>query len=406
MVASTLDKLRILVGLDERPEQYGLLLSGGGARASYQAGVLRYIADHFPGADFENLTGVSAGAINAAFLSNTAGSLSDSASQLVKNWEDIRAEHVFASESSFGFFRGLVFRRSAGIDEDGSGPAMLDTEPLRQFLRDCLNPEDDVITGITRKLHSGRLRAVAIVTTNYATGQTVTWVQGRNISRWERPTRVGINTTLTVDHIMASTSIPILFPAVRIGDAYYGDGGIRLSAPLAPLVHLGSTRILAISTRYQRSRAEADDPAFVGYPPLSQIFGLLMNAIFLDALDQDALTMDRINALLEQLPARKRLGLRPIDLLVLRPSVDLGKMAGEYESKVTGVLGLISRSMGAARSKSPDWLSMLLFEPDYVSRLIEIGYQDAHDQRDQLDRFFGAEDMEGMRREAGLTGTG
>ncbi|MBT8400046.1 MAG: patatin, partial [Rhodothermia bacterium] len=219
-------------------------------------------------------------------------------------------------------------------------------------------------------------------------------------------TRVGINTTLTVEHIMASTAIPILFPAIRIGDAYYGDGGIRLSAPLAPLVHLGSTRILAISTRYQRSRAEADDPAFVGYPPMSQIFGLLMNAIFLDALDQDALTMDRINALLEQLPARKRLGLRPIDLLVLRPSVDLGKMAGEYESKVTGVLGLISRSMGAARSKSPDWLSMLLFEPDYVSRLIEIGYQDAHDQRAQLERFFGAEDMEGMRREAGLTGTG
>ncbi|MBT8398940.1 MAG: patatin-like phospholipase family protein, partial [Rhodothermia bacterium] len=203
MVTSTLDKLRILVGLDDRPEQYGLLLSGGGARASYQAGVLRYIADHFPEADFENLTGVSAGAINAAFLSNTAGSLSDSADQLVKNWEDIRAEHVFASESSFSFFRGLVFRKSPGVEDDGNGPAMLDTGPLRQFLRDCLNPEDDVITGISRKLHAGRLRAVAIVTTNYATGQTVTWVQGRNISRWERPTRVGINTTLTVEHIMA-----------------------------------------------------------------------------------------------------------------------------------------------------------------------------------------------------------
>ncbi|NNE34796.1 MAG: hypothetical protein HKN13_06150 [Rhodothermales bacterium] len=113
-----------------------------------------------------------------------------------------------------------------------------------------------------------------------------------------------------------------------------------------------------------------------------------MNAIFLDSLDQDALTMDRINALLKQLPARKRVGLRPIQLLVLRPSVDLGKMAGEYESKVSGMLGLITRTMGASRSKSPDWLSMLLFEPDYVERLMDIGYADAQDQHESLEQFF------------------
>ena len=392
------------MGLDDRPDQFGLLLSGGGARASYQAGVLRYIAEKFPDADFEHLTGVSAGAINIACLASTEGSLGVASAQLVRNWTAIRAENVFESESSFSFLRGLFFKRSSDSEEEEMGSAMLDTAPLREFLRDCLQPDRDVIPGIGRKLRSGRLRAVAIVTTNYATGQTVTWVQGRNIRRWERPSRVGINTTLTVEHVMASTSIPLLFPAIRIGDAYYGDGGIRLSAPLAPLVHLGSTRILAISTRYQRSRAEADDPAFTGYPPMSQIFGLLLNAIFLDALDQDALTMDRINELLEQLPARKRLGLRPVQLLVLRPSVDLGKMAGEYESQVNGMLGLISRSMGAPRSKSPDWLSMLLFEPNYISRLMEIGYQDARDQHEQLEQFFGTDYVIRTEPEAVLTG--
>ncbi len=405
MVTRAIEKLKYLVGLEPGPEQFGLLLSGGGARASYQAGVLKYVAENFGDADFDILTGVSAGSINAAFLGNTPGELPIAVDGLVKNWERIRVENVFASESSISFMRGLFFKRSEA--ENDNGTALLDTAPLREFLTDCLSPEGSLLTGITEKLATCRLRAVAVVTTNYATGQTVTWVQGQNIGRWERATRVGVNTSLTVEHIMASTSIPILFPAIRIGDAWYGDGGIRLSAPLAPLVHLGATRIMAISTRYQRSRAEAADPAFQGYPPVSQIFGLLMNAIFLDALDQDALTMDRINALLDQLPARKRLGLRPVRLLVLRPSMDLGKLAGEYEPKLTGVLGLISRSMGGGRSKSPDWLSMLLFDPEYVATLTEIGYEDARRQHDQLEAFFYSDELESARLEAALlTGTG
>ncbi len=399
MVTRTLQRLRSLVGF-ETDDHYGLLLSGGGARASYQAGVLRYIAETFPSVDFENMMGVSAGAINTAYLCNCPGIFAQGVHDLEKNWLAIREDRVFESESSFSFVRGLLF----GTGENGR-QAILNTEPLRQFLLDGLQQENGVITGIGDKLREGRLKAVAIVTTNYATGQTVTWVQGRTIRRWERPSRIGINTTLTVEHIMASTSIPFLFPAIRIGDAYYGDGGIRLSAPLAPLVHLRSNRILAISTRYKRSRAEADDPAFVGYPPASQIFGVLMNAIFLDALDQDALTMDRINALLDQLPARKRLGLRPVRLLVIRPSIDLGKLAATYGSQASGVLKLLARSMGGGDSKSPDWLSMLLFEPDYIVRLIEIGYEDAKSHHDKLETFFSVEEAEASWFEAGLTGS-
>jgi NTE family protein len=203
---------------------------------------------------------------------------------------------------------------------------------------------------------------------------------------------------------MASTALPLLFPAVRIGSAYYGDGGVRLAAPLAPVVHLGANRILAVSTRYARSRAEADEPAFVGYPPIGQIFGLLMNSIFLDALDQDALTMDRINALLAQLPPRKRMGLRPLELLVLRPSRDLGRLAAQHEHQVSGPLKLLSRAIGGGTTKSPDWLSMLMFDSDYLKRLIELGYEDGRTQHYRIARFLSDDASWSGHREGLRTG--
>ncbi len=391
------DRIRSWFGFDRAPEQVGLLLSGGGARASYQAGVLRFIADHFADADFDVMAGVSAGAINTAYLCNSCGPLSHSVSELVKGWSEIRAENVFEPESSFSFLRSLLLRDAD--DEEWSGRALLDTAPLRRFLTEQLDVQDGQLACVSQKIEEERLKAAAVVTTDYSTGQTVTWVQGRDITGWQRPDRIGIQTTLSVDHIMASTALPLLFPAIRIGDRYYGDGGIRLSAPLAPLVHLGCTRLMVISTRHQRTQPEAADPATTGYPPNSQIFSVLMNAIFLDALDQDARTMDRINALLDQLPRRKHLGLRPIRLLVIRPSQDIGRMAGEYEADLDGVLGVLAGGLGKGKSKSPDWLSMMLFEPTYVARLIELGYEDARSQRDRIERFFFGDEPDAPRAE-------
>ncbi|MEZ4696115.1 MAG: patatin-like phospholipase family protein [Rhodothermales bacterium] len=366
------------------PVNMGLLLSGGGARASYQAGVLKYLGEAFPTMRFPILTGVSAGAINAAHLGTHSGDLKECTERLVDSWLEISPGDVYQSESSISWAKNYLFKRSRD-EPDITRRAFLETSPLRDYLMRKLSDGTGRLAGVETRLASGFLQALAIVTTNYTTGQTVTWVQGSDIERWERPNRVSFNTSLTIDHVMASTALPLIFPAIQIGDAYYGDGGIRLAAPLAPAVHLGANKVLAISTRYARSRAEADEPQFVGYPPLGQIFGLLMNSIFLDALDQDALMMDRINALLDELPRRKRLGLRPVELLVLRPSVDLGRLASEFETTVTGPLALFSRLFG--RSKSPDWLSMLLFENQYVTRLIEVGYTDAREQHDRIEGF-------------------
>lgn len=380
--------LRSLTKYINPPERirYGLLLSGGGARASYQAGVLRYVADAFPEASFPIIAGVSAGAINAAHVATHPGDFGASTQRLVNNWNDIRPEHVYSATSNVSFLRHFFFGRG---DEQGHGihKALLDTQPLREYLTEKVGDEEGHLAGIQERLADGSLDALAVLTTNYGTGQTVTWVQGSDMRDWERPTRVGISARLHVEHIMASTALPVIFPAIRIGDAYFGDGGIRLAAPLAPVVHLGANRILAISTRYDRSRAEADEPTVQGYPPLGQIASLLMNSVFLDSLDQDAHTMDRINALLEQLPLRKRLSLRPIKLLVLRPSRDLGKLAGEFEPTITGPIKLISRLLGT-KSNSPDWLSMLLFEEGYVRNLIETGYNDGHRHRERIADFF------------------
>ena len=143
---------------------------------------------------------------------------------------------------------------------------------------------------------------------------------------WERPLRKSAACTLRVDHVMASAALPFFFPAIEVDGAWYGDGGIRLTQPLSPAIHLGAQRIIAVTTRYAKTRAEADSPSIVAYPPPAQVAGVLFNAIFLDQLDADAMQLRQINDLIASQPDERRLGLRPIDLLVLRPSEDLGRL--------------------------------------------------------------------------------
>lgn len=391
VISTTLSRMQRLLKPATAPADSALVLTGGGSRASYQAGVLQYIAEAFPDAHFPILTGVSAGAINAAHLANHGGTFPESVANLTAWWGQIRTEHVLEPSSSVGFLLKMV--RRGGREELGEAlprHGLVDTAPLRAYLQEKLRAENGHLSGITRNLEAGSLKAFAVVTINYGTGQTVSWMQGRNLNAWERPNRVGITTTLTVEHIMASTSLPFLFPAVRLGDAWHGDGGVRLAHPLAPAIYLGADRILAIATRYERSRSEADVPSAYGYPPAAQIFGLLMDAVFLDTLEQDGLLLERINQLVTQLPQRKRMGLRPIRFLMIRPSVDLGKLAGEYEPYLTGVLRLLARGLGSGDTTSPDWLSMLLFVPDYTRRLIEIGHRDAAQQHDRIAAFLAA----------------
>jgi NTE family protein len=215
----------------------------------------------------------------------------------------------------------------------------------------------------------------------------VVWVQGRHLETWERPSRRAVETRLRVEHVMASSALPLFFPAVQIGDQWHGDGGIRLTAPLSPALHLGAHKILAISTHYERSQDEAERPSVRGYPPPAQVIGLLLDAIFLDVMDQDVMRMERMNDLLRRLPEEQREGMRVVELMTFRPSRDLGAISREYEPRLPRGFRMLTRGLGTRETSSPDALSMLMFQDDYIRALMDIGEADAERRGDELAAF-------------------
>jgi NTE family protein len=375
---------------DQRSGNLALVLTGGGARAAYQVGMLRHLARRYPDLHIPILTGVSAGAVNAAHLAQHVGTFPQAVTELTRLWSELSPERVFRVDAASllqNLGRSGLRLISGGLGGDHRTRGMVDTSPLRDFLEAALRPVSGRLTGIEHNLGRGTLRAIALSTTSYTTGQSVVWVQGREIETWERPQRRSVQAHLSVDHILASAALPLLFPAINIGREWYGDGGMRLTAPLSPALHLGARKILAVSTRYDRTHAEADTPNVVGYPPPAQVLGVLYNAIFLDLVDQDVIRMERMNRVLAQLPEDKRDGMRVVELLVLRPSRDLGKIAREYEPRLPGAFRFLTRGLGTRETSSPDLLSLMMFQDDYLKRLIELGEADAEARSDEIAAF-------------------
>jgi NTE family protein len=372
-------------------DDLALVLTGGGARAAYQVGVLAGIAKHFPELRTPILTGVSAGAVNVAHLAAHSGNFADATRELVDLWCSLTVDRVFEVDTASlakNAVRWGAQLFSGGVRGAPIGESLVDTSPLRAHLSASLGtPPTAPLPGIAENLRRGDLRAAAIITTSYSTGETVVWVEGREVDGWTRSRRRGVQARLTIEHVMASTALPLFFPSIQLGDAWFGDGGIRLAAPLSPALHLGASRILAVSTRYEPSAVEASSPTISGYPPPAQVLGILMNAVFLDLIDQDALRLDRLNRLLAELPPERRNGMRIVDLLVIRPSFDLGRLARQFEPKLPRAFRFMTRGLGTRETGSPDILAMLMFQPDYIEHLIEIGRGDAESRVDEIGGF-------------------
>lgn len=377
------------------PPDLGIVMTGGGARAAYQVGFLRCVARLFPELRIPYVTGVSAGAINAALVASHHGSFLQAIQELSELWGNLTVKDVFRTDSrslAMNVWNWMRQLSSGGIGGHRLVRGLVDTQPLRNYLTEVLHAVDGELTGVQYNLDCGRLSALAISTTSYSTGQSVTWIQGKNVELWKRPQRRPVMATICVDHVMASAALPLFFPAVQVEHAWYGDGGIRLIAPLSPVVHLGARRIIAISTRYAATEAEAAQETIHGYPPPAQVMGVLMNSIFLDLLDHDAVRLERLNQLIDGLPEESRRGLRRVRLLTLRPSKDLGKMAGQFEARLPRAFRFMTRGLGTKETRSPDFLSMVLFQPDYLSALIEIGEKDAEARVGEIEAFLRADD--------------
>ena len=371
--------------------ELALVMSGGGARAAYQVGALHWLAKRFPTASIPVLTGVSAGAINAAFLGVHAGNFLERVEKLCDVWSELRVENVFRV-GPMGLFTHVIDSALSLVSGGHHKPkhhGMVDTAPLRVFLEHVLLAKDGELVGVAENLERGVVRAVALTAASYTTGRSVTFIQGRDVESWERADRTSRTCILRVEHVMGSAALPIFFPAVQIETGYYGDGGMRLTAPLAPAVHLGAQRILAISTRHVPDMAETRMHALKGYPPPAQIFGDVMSAIFLDQFDGDALRLERINQLIENAPPEKRGNLRPVKLMLLRPSRDLGRLANEYEPRLPRTFRFLTRGLGTQQTRSNDLISLVMFQPDYLKRLLELGEEDAAERAGEIEKFLG-----------------
>ena len=370
-----------------------LVLSGGGAQAAYQVGVLRGLAERLPGLEFPIVTGVSAGAINGSYLAAKRGvDFSARVTGLHDQWSRLTGDRIYRASPARLTAAGLRSMWTAvwGIPRSrATTHGLVDTAPLREFLTQAVD-----IAGIDVNIRAGRLRALALTATSYTTGLSVTFVQGADeLPMWTRAQRIAVHAPITVEHVMASAALPIIFPAVRVGDEYFGDGSVSQLAPLSPAIHLGAKAIVAIGP----SNATAPESRLADYPSPAEVFGLLFRAVFLDALEADAERLGRVNRTLQALaPGRHPPDeLRPVELLLIRPSRALGSLALGNDMLLPRSVRVVVRAIGGDRVASADFLGHLLFHPAYTSRLIELGYEDVGARWPEIERFF--ERLEGTQ---------
>lgn len=371
-----------------------LILAGGGARAAYQVGVLLAIARLLPknaANPFQIICGTSAGGINAVALAAGTTNFRRSVFELARLWQGLSPELIY--HCSIGQLLGTAFHWLISLLSGGMGKynpkAFLNNAPLRELLNERVD-----FAGIGLGIQAGTLRALSITASGYTTGQSVSFFQGApDLEIWRRASRVGVKTSITVDHLMASSAIPLLFPAIHIHREYFGDGSVRQIAPISPAIHLGAKRILVIGVAPPAAQLPPREKITL-YPNLAQVMGHLMNSIFLDGLETDLERLSRVNRTLaavpEELVCLLPLGLRPIQVLSISPSQPLERLAVAFKLDFPFGMRFLLGGMGAFRHHGSVLASYLLFCGGYARKLIELGYRDAMAKEQELRDFLTA----------------
>lgn len=378
----------------------GLVLSGGGARAAYQVGVLSAIAEMLPPGSanpFPIICGTSAGAINALALATHAGNFDQAVQAMLGVWSGFRSNQVFRTDWPGLLAQAWRWSRTNLLGRPGSmTTALLNNKPLRHSLGRWMH-----FGRIEEALHAGQLRAVSVSAFDYLAAQSVYFYQGRGrIQPWRRHRRMGVQTSLGVEHLMASAAIPLLFPPVLMNRTWYGDGAVRQHSPMSPALHLGANKVLVIGVSHNISDIPvAGRPGPVlktpSPPSLAQLGGHLLNSTFLDSLEGDLEQLERMNELAKLQPGGGRSrtdAVRHVEALVISPSEPLNIIAARHRNALPASLRLFLRGSGATRTSGGSLLSYLLFEGAYCDELIALGRRDAQARRADVQRFLDCAD--------------
>ena len=387
----------------------GLLLTGGGARAAYQVGVLEAIADIRKAAGaltqanpFPIITGTSAGAINASALACGADDFDASVRQIVDVWKNFHADQVYCADSVSMLRSGATWMTLLSVGwllakwRRIKPRSLLDNTPLGELLRRLVPLER-----LPYLIRRGHVQALAVTASSYSTGEHITFFEGnKRLMPWVRSQRRSVRNRITHDHLLASSAIPFVFPAMPLPldghTEYFGDGSMRQSAPVAAAIHLGATRLMVVGAgRLHEPKGQEDLQTPSSYPSLAQIAGHALSSIFLDSLAVDLERVRRINQTISLVPlaSRSASALRPIELLVISPSQRLDTIAARHVSNlppaVRIMLGGVGVSSNSADIKGAALASYLLFESGYTRELMALGYADARRQQDEVCQFFG-----------------
>jgi NTE family protein len=377
------------VTTSERPRRkVGLVLSGGGARGAYQAGVLRAIAEIRKASPecqpIKVITGVSAGAINAAYMASNADSDYEASLKLTEFWKTMTSDRVYRSDAvSLGriALQWLWDTILGSFKSRTKARSLLDTRPLHELIKTIK------FDRIQQMIDQGHLEAFAVSALNYATAHSISFVQAREkIQMWTRARRRGEFANINADHVMASAALPLFFPSVGVNGEWFGDGSLRNTAPLSPAIHLGAGKLIVISVRRPEDKAvyvkNNDEPS------IARVLGVMLNALLMDAIDYDMERLTRINSTLEHVPVgtRTELNLRKVEHLWIRPSEDIGFLASGQFKKLPGIMRYLMSGLGSSKESS-ELTSYLLFDPDYCGKLVDLGYRDGMAMQDEIRQF-------------------
>ena len=371
-----------------------LILSGGGARAAYQVGVLsamgRILPKHSP-IPFSILCGTSAGALNATMLASYADNFSKAVSTLAFVWRHLTPDQIYnvgrwPVASSLTKTLMSLFH----LHNHDSSIALMDNAPLEELLRNHLD-----FSRISNAIDNQQLKALAITAMSYSTGESTTFFQGApEIHPWQGNRRKGVIANLGVDHLLASSAIPTIFPAHKIDDHYYGDGAIRQKSAIYPALKLGANKLFIIGVSGNRSAKKWSAPDTIidsSAPSMAQILGQLLNSAFIDNLEDDIYQLEIMNNLIRDLPEEKKALHQnlPTETLIISPSQELNSIAHQHIGTLPKNIRVLLKAAGGSTSeKISSAASYLLFTPQYCKALMDLGYQDAMWEKDRILAFF------------------